>query len=109
MSRKRKARLQDKEIRPAYQWLVPTAVLVVLGAVAYWNSTDAPFVFDDLEIFANRGVIRARQGKSDDAQRWLGHACASTTAIYADACGPEEIAFAAEGAGPESQNRDHES
>lgn len=29
------------------------------------------------------------------AQRWLGHAKLSTTAIYADACGPEEIAFAA--------------
>ncbi len=29
------------------------------------------------------------------AQRWLGHARISTTAIYAEACGPEEIAFAA--------------
>ncbi len=28
------------------------------------------------------------------AQRWLGHARLSTTAIYADVCGPEEIAFA---------------
>lgn len=28
-------------------------------------------------------------------QRWLGHSRPSTTAIYADACGPEEIAFAA--------------
>lgn len=28
-------------------------------------------------------------------QRWLGHARLSTTAIYADACGPEEKAFAA--------------
>jgi integrase len=28
-------------------------------------------------------------------QRWLGHAQISTTAIYADACGPEEVAFAA--------------
>jgi integrase/recombinase XerD len=28
------------------------------------------------------------------AQRWLGHAHISTTAIYAAACGPEEIAFA---------------
>jgi integrase/recombinase XerD len=28
-------------------------------------------------------------------QRWLGHARISTTAIYADACGPEEQAFAA--------------
>ena len=27
-------------------------------------------------------------------QRWLGHAQISTTAIYADACGPEERAFA---------------
>jgi integrase len=27
-------------------------------------------------------------------QRWLGHARISTTAIYAAACGPEEIAFA---------------
>jgi site-specific recombinase XerD len=27
-------------------------------------------------------------------QRWLGHARISTTAIYARACGPEEIAFA---------------
>jgi integrase/recombinase XerD len=27
-------------------------------------------------------------------QRWLGHARISTTAIYADACGPEERAFA---------------
>jgi integrase/recombinase XerD len=27
-------------------------------------------------------------------QRWLGHARITTTAIYADACGPEEIAFA---------------
>jgi site-specific recombinase XerD len=27
-------------------------------------------------------------------QRWLGHARISTTAIYADACGPEEAAFA---------------
>jgi integrase len=27
-------------------------------------------------------------------QRWLGHASPRTTAIYADACGPEEIAFA---------------
>ena len=29
------------------------------------------------------------------AQRWLGHARISTTAIYAAACGPEEQAFAA--------------
>jgi integrase/recombinase XerD len=28
-------------------------------------------------------------------QRWLGHARISTTAIYASACGPEELAFAA--------------
>jgi integrase/recombinase XerD len=28
-------------------------------------------------------------------QRWLGHARISTTAIYADVCGPEEQAFAA--------------
>ena len=28
-------------------------------------------------------------------QRWLGHARISTTAIYADACGPEEQGFAA--------------
>lgn len=28
------------------------------------------------------------------AQRWLGHAKLSTTAIYADACGPEELTFA---------------
>ena len=28
-------------------------------------------------------------------QRWLGHSRPGTTAIYADACGPEEIAFAA--------------
>ena len=28
-------------------------------------------------------------------QRWLGHAQISTTAIYAAACGPEELAFAA--------------
>jgi integrase len=28
-------------------------------------------------------------------QRWLGHSRPSTTAIYAEACGPEEIAFAA--------------
>jgi integrase/recombinase XerD len=27
-------------------------------------------------------------------QRWLGHARISTTAIYADASGPEELAFA---------------
>lgn len=27
-------------------------------------------------------------------QKWMGHACISTTAIYADACGPEEIALA---------------
>jgi integrase/recombinase XerD len=27
-------------------------------------------------------------------QRWLGHARITTTAIYADACGPEEIALA---------------
>lgn len=27
-------------------------------------------------------------------QRWMGHARISTTAIYADACGPEELAFA---------------
>jgi integrase/recombinase XerD len=27
-------------------------------------------------------------------QRWLGHAQITTTAIYADACGPEEIALA---------------
>jgi integrase len=27
-------------------------------------------------------------------QRWMGHARLSTTAIYADLCGPEEIAFA---------------
>jgi integrase len=27
-------------------------------------------------------------------QRWMGHARLSTTAIYADACGPEELAFA---------------
>ncbi len=30
------------------------------------------------------------------AQRWLGHARISTTAIYAAACGPEEQAFAAQ-------------
>jgi integrase/recombinase XerD len=29
------------------------------------------------------------------AQRWLGHARISTTAIYADVAGPEELAFAA--------------
>ena len=29
------------------------------------------------------------------AQRWLGHARLSTTAIYADACGPDEVALAA--------------
>ncbi len=29
-------------------------------------------------------------------QRWLGHARISTTAIYADASGPEELAFAAQ-------------
>ena len=29
------------------------------------------------------------------AQRWLGHARISTTAIYADVCGDEEQAFAA--------------
>jgi integrase/recombinase XerD len=29
------------------------------------------------------------------AQRWLGHAHMSTTAIYADVCGPEEAALAA--------------
>jgi integrase/recombinase XerD len=28
------------------------------------------------------------------AQRWLGHARLSTTAIYADVCGPDEIVFA---------------
>jgi integrase/recombinase XerD len=28
-------------------------------------------------------------------QRWLGHARMSTTAIYADGSGPEEVAFAA--------------
>jgi integrase len=28
-------------------------------------------------------------------QRWLGHARISTTAVYADVCGPEEQAFAA--------------
>jgi len=27
-------------------------------------------------------------------QRWMGHARISTTAIYAAACGPEELAFA---------------
>jgi integrase/recombinase XerD len=27
-------------------------------------------------------------------QRWLGHASIATTAIYADACGPEEVEFA---------------
>jgi site-specific recombinase XerD len=29
-------------------------------------------------------------------QKWMGHARISTTAIYADACGPEEAAFAAQ-------------
>ena len=37
--------------------LLPPAILVVLGSIAYWNSTDAPFVFDDLEtIQRNTGV-----------------------------------------------------
>ncbi len=31
----------------------------------------------------------------DLIQRWLGHARLSTTAIYADVVGPEEVVFAA--------------
>jgi site-specific recombinase XerD len=29
-------------------------------------------------------------------QRWLGHARISTTAIYTELCGPEELAFASQ-------------
>src|SRR5437899_2249960 len=62
MSPKRRARLQDKKTdkktHPAYRWLLPVALLVALGAVAYWNSTDAPFVFDDLETIQRNGYVR---------------------------------------------------
>ena len=40
------------------------------------------------------GALRA-QVPLNLVQRWLGHARMSTTAIYADASGPEELAFAA--------------
>ena len=40
-------------------WLV-TLSLIIAGVLAYWNSFDVPFVFDDfLSIQANQGV---RQG-----------------------------------------------
>lgn len=42
------------------------------------------------------GVLAlARGAPLNIVQKWLGHARMSTTAIYASACGPEEVAFAA--------------
>ena len=39
------------------RWLWSILALVVLGAIAYWNSFDVPFVFDDLlSIQRNAGV-----------------------------------------------------
>src|SRR5437660_6309627 len=58
MSPKTKARQRHKEIRPAYHWAVPAAALVVVGCVAYWNSADAPFVFDDLDTIQRNGDVR---------------------------------------------------
>ena len=56
MPSKRKSRQQEKK-RSVYLWLLPTAILVLLGCIAYWNSADVPFVFDDLmSVQRNQGV-----------------------------------------------------
>src|SRR5882672_8447158 len=49
MPSKTKARLQLRQ-RPVFNhWLLLTVVLVVLGCIAYANSLDVPFAFDDLD------------------------------------------------------------
>src|SRR6266481_6970875 len=58
MPPKSKARQQHRKTRHAYAWLLPIAGLLVLGCVAYWNSTDAPFVFDDLLTIQRNGDVR---------------------------------------------------
>ena len=51
---------QPEELTREHRWallLLPIAGLAVLGCIAYWNSTDVPFVFDDmLTIQRNPGV-----------------------------------------------------
>src|SRR5437899_7406877 len=58
MPSKSKARQQHRKTRHAGSWLLPIAGLLVFGCVAYWNSTDAPFVFDDLETIQRSGDVR---------------------------------------------------
>src|SRR5213593_4041592 len=57
MPPKKKPGQQPKKKFSRAAGLMPAAILVVLALIAYWNSTDAPFVFDDLEtIQRNTGV-----------------------------------------------------
>src|SRR5207237_5529687 len=52
---------QHRKRAPAYPRLLklfPVLALVVLGCVAYWNSTDGPFVFDDLETIQRNAGVR---------------------------------------------------
>jgi tetratricopeptide (TPR) repeat protein len=58
MPPKSKAKQQYRKTRKAYAWLLPITGLFVLGCVAYWNSSDAPFVFDDLETIQRNGDVR---------------------------------------------------
>ncbi|HYR89107.1 MAG TPA: tetratricopeptide repeat protein [Terriglobia bacterium] len=58
MSSKKKARQYESTWSRFGQGLLPAAVLVLLTCVIYWNSTDAPFVFDDLETIQRNRIVR---------------------------------------------------
>lgn len=57
MKTKSKSRAQETWRSAIPRWIWSILLLVVLGIVAYWNSFDAPLVFDDLvSIQKNTGV-----------------------------------------------------
>jgi protein O-mannosyl-transferase len=58
MPSKTKVRQRKQEKRPVYGWLLPITGLLFLGCLAYWNSRDVPFVFDDLETIQRNSAIR---------------------------------------------------
>ena len=70
-------------------WRVIKAVMNAVGIVGRQSSPRG------LRHGFGVGALRARV-PLNLVQRWLGHARMTTTAIYADASGPEELEFAAQ-------------
>ena len=58
MPSKRRAQQHEGKWSRFGQGLLPAAFLVLLACVTYWSSTDAPFVFDDLETIQRNRIVR---------------------------------------------------